>query len=456
MLLHPLAKIGSLLAILILLITTGPADCQEAAQWPRFLGPTFDGVAPGGNFRWTEKPELVWSLPVGDGYGIGTVADGKYFHFDAATVARGLSDERLRCIDLQTGETIWSKTQSIVYQDLLGYEDGPRSSPTVVGDHVYTLGVTGILTCRHVDSGEQVWSVDTNEKYGVVQNFFGVGCSPLFLDNRLIVMVGGSPARDQDIAPMRLDRVSPNGSAVVALDPMTGKELWKCGDDLASYSSPRPIEIDGKKLVLVFAREGLMGIDPELGKVMWRFDHRARILESVNAMMPVVVDDHVLISECYEVGSALLRVSEDSCQMLWKDPPGNRRSDWARQSFRAHWATPIVIDGYLYGCNGRNPPDSDFRCIDFQTGEVKWIDPRRIRSSVTRVGDHLVVLEERGRLQVVEPSPQELKVVAEWDLAVPDGDRPAISYPCWAAPIVVGDRLILRGTSQVLCLKLAS
>jgi outer membrane protein assembly factor BamB len=237
---------------------------------------------------------------------------------------------------------------------------------------------------------------------------------------------------------------------------MTGKELWKCGDDLASYSSPRPIEIDGKKLVLVFAREGLMGIDPELGKVMWRFDHRARILESVNAMMPVVVDDHVLISECYEVGSALLRVSEDSCQMLWKDPPGNRRSDWARQSFRAHWATPIVIDGYLYGCNGRNPPDSDFRCIDFQTGEVKWIDPRRIRSSVTRVGDHLVVLEERGRLQVVEPSPQELKVVAEWDLAVPDGDRPAISYPCWAAPIVVGDRLILRGTSQVLCLKLAS
>jgi outer membrane protein assembly factor BamB len=292
--------------------------------------------------------------------------------------------------------------------------------------------------------------VDTNEQYGVVQNFFGVGSSPFVLGNQLIVMVGGSPPEDQSIAPMRLDRVSPNGSAVVAFDRMTGEERWKCGDDLASYSSPRPIDIDGKTLVLVFAREGLMGIDPELGKVLWRFDHRARILESVNAMVPVVVDDNVLISECYEVGSVLLKVSFDQAEIVWQDP-ANRRV----QSLRAHWATPIVIDGNLYGCSGRNAPDSDFRCIDFRSGEVKWIDPRRIRSSVTRVGDHLLVLEERGRLQVVEPSPQELKVVAEWDLAVPDGDRPAISYPCWAAPIVVDDRLILRGTSQVLCLKLA-
>jgi outer membrane protein assembly factor BamB len=450
MCLHPTLTIGSQFAVLIVLITAHPAGSQEAGEWRRFLGASYDGVAPEGNFRWTEKPELAWSLPVGDGYGIGTVADGKYFHFDATPIARGQSDERLRCIDLETGNTIWSHSQAIEYQDMLGYEDGPRSSPTIAGDHVYTLGVTGKLTCRSIESGQQIWMVDTNQQYGVVQNFFGVGCSPLVLGDKLITMVGGSPPEDQNIAPMRLDRVSSSGSAVVAFDRTTGKELWKCGDDLASYSSPRPIEIGGKTYVLMFARGGLMAIDSEQGSVSWRFDHRARILESVNAMVPVVVGDHVLISECYEVGSVLLKATAESAQVVWQDPD-NRRL----QSLRAHWATPIVIDGYLYGCSGRNAPDSDLRCIEFETGKVSWIDSRRIRSSVTRVGDHMLVLEERGLLQVIQPSPEELKVVAEWDLAIPDGDRPALSYPCWAAPIVVGDRLLLRGTSQVLCLRLA-
>lgn len=114
---------------------------------------------------------------------------------------------------------------------------------------------------------------------------------------------------------------------------------------------------------------------------------------------------------------------------------------------RAHWSTPALIDGYLYAFSGRNATDSDFRCIDFKTGELQWSDPRRIRSSVTRVGDHLLVLEERGTLQVIQPNPTELKVIAEWPLD--------LEYPCWAAPVVVGDKLILRGDTKVLCMELS-
>ncbi len=334
---------------------------------------------------------------------------------------------------------------------MLGYEGGPRASPTIEGDRVITLGVTGLLSCRNAADGKLLWSVDTKEQYGVVQNFFGVGSSPLVLGDRVIVMVGGSPAEDQNIAPMRLDRVSPNGSAVVAFDLKSGKQLWKCGQDLASYSSPRPIALEGETLVLVFARSGLMAIDPEQGQVRWQFEHRAEILESVNAMMPVVDADRVFISECYEIGSALLRVDANSSKVVWQDPPRDRR----RQSMRCHWATPILVDGYLYGCSGRNAPDSDFRCIDFQTGELQWSDPRRIRSSLTRVGDHLIVLEERGLLQMIKANPKQLEVVAEWDLGLPAGKRPALQYPCWSAPIVVGTKLLLRGTDHVICLELA-
>lgn len=423
-------------------------------DWPRFLGRTFDGVAaaPIEDINWGAEPAFQWSVDVGDGYGIGAVAEGRYFQFDAVSQSPRLGGvERLRCIDLQSGKVLWTQTQPFQYRDLLGYEGGPRASPTIRGDRVITLGVTGRLTCRKTIDGELLWSVNTNEKYGVVQNFFGVGSSPLVLGDQVIVMVGGSPAEDQNIAPMRLDRVSPNGSAVVAFDLRSGQSLWTCGQDLASYSSPRPIQVGGETLVLVFARSGLMAIDPKLGEVRWQFGHRADMLESVNAMTPVVDSDHVFISECYQVGSVLLRVDGKSSQVVWQDPPRDRR----RQSMRCHWATPILIDGHLYGCSGRNAPDSDLRCIDFKTGEVQWSDARRIRSSLTRVGDHLLVLEERGLLQAIKANPERLEAVAQWDLGVPAGQRPALKYPCWSAPIVVGTKLLLRGTDHVVCLEFA-
>tara|TARA_R110002049_G_scaffold309268_1_gene519503 strand:+ start:4575 stop:6074 length:1500 start_codon:yes stop_codon:yes gene_type:complete len=431
-------------------------DRAHAGDWPRFLGENFDGVTTTSpeSIDWTAAPQTVWSLSVADGYGIGSVADGRYFQFDAVVKPQGdpqqyQSAERLRAIDLATGEQLWASEQPFVYQDMLGYENGPRSSPTIDGDSVFTLGVTGRLTCRDVSDGTIRWTVDTNEAYGVVQNFFGVGASPLMLDGRLIVMVGGSPPEDQQVGPMQLDRVSPNGSAMVAFDPATGKELWRCGDDLASYSSPRPINVDGETLVIAFLRSGLMAVDPAAGKVRWTYKHRARILESVNAMMPVVRDNKVLISECYEVGSALLEVTAKQCKEVWKDPPRDRRA----QSLRAHWATPVLVGDWLYGCSGRNAPDSDFRCIAFDTGEVMWSDPRRIRSSVTRVGDHLLVLEERGLMQVIKPDPAELKVVSEWNLAETSNDRKGLQYPCWAAPVVIGNDVLVRGTDQVLCLR---
>ena len=86
---------------------------------------------------------------------------------------------------------------------------------------------------------------------------------------------------------------------------------------------------------------------------------------------------------------------------------------------------------------------------------MKWTDPRRIRSSVTRAGDSLVVLEERGVVQVIKPNPEKLEIVAEWNLSEPSGGRPAINYPCWSAPIVIGNKLILRGTDRVLCLEMS-
>jgi outer membrane protein assembly factor BamB len=234
----------------------------------------------------------------------------------------------------------------------------------------------------------------------------------------------------------------------VAFDLQTGEQKWKIGDDLASYSSPRTMQIGGSNAVIVLARNGLIAVDAKTGRKLWRFDHRASILESVNAMMPVVKGNQVFISECYQIGSALLEVDQESAKVLWSD---DRRS--REKSMRSHWSTPVLIGDYLYGCSGRNAPDSDFRCIRFSTGEPQWVDPRRTRTSVTRWGDHLLVMEERGRFEVMKVNPKEMEVVARYDLSVPDGERPALKFPCWSAPIVVGDRMLLRGDQKMICLR---
>ncbi|TWU58416.1 outer membrane biogenesis protein BamB [Rubripirellula tenax] len=432
-------------------LSAGGAMCAHSQdEWPRFLGSKYDSTAAAPMERiesidWAKPPIYQWSAKVGPGYGLGSVAGGRYYHFDATDDSE---NERLTARDVENGNTIWSVTSPMTYRDMFGYEEGSRSTPTIHGESIFTFGVDGRLSCRDIGDGKLVWSVDTGEKYGVIQNFFGVGSSPLIVDDMVIVMVGGSPVADQNIAPMQLNRVSPNGSAIVAFDQSDGSERWRTGEDLASYSSPRTVTIGDKPFVIAFARGGLMMIDPADGTVHWRFDHRADMLESVNAMMPVVDGDEVFISECYQVGSALLKINADSFEPVWIDPPGDRR----RQAMRSHWATPILADGFLYGCSGRNSPDSDLRCIDWKTGGVQWSDPRRIRSSITRVGDHLIVLEERGRIEILRINPDKLDIVATWDLTQPDGDRPALTFPCWAAPIVVGDRVIVRGDENVVCL----
>ncbi|WP_039961267.1 outer membrane protein assembly factor BamB family protein [Rhodopirellula europaea] len=453
------------IVLTFVVISTGRAQSPlTQPDWPRFLNDDFSGSAkltesaPNSiaSLNWKSEPKFHWALDVGDGYGIGVVRGENYFQFDATN-----DSERLRKIDLATGAVKWTRSYPLDYRDMYGYETGPRCSPTIAelddesGDaQIFTYGVAGQLTAWSCESGNQLWTNSLNEKYDVVQNFFGVGSSPLIVGDQVIAMVGGSPDDQQALAPGRLDRVVPEGTLMVSLDRSTGDVRWTGGDDLASYSSPRTITIGGTEYLLMFARDHLWVLDPTDGESLGKVYHRADILESVNAMVPIVDGNRVLISECYDAGAAVydINVENDRAtfETVWKDPEGRRRS----QALRSHMSTPILHDGYLYACSGRNAPDSDFRCIDFATGEVKWTALDRRRSTATRLGDVLLVLKETGSLHIVRVTPDRFDELAVWELDFAAGDRPALQFPCWSAPVIVGNRMLIRGDRTVLCLAL--
>ncbi len=264
-------------------------------------------------------------------------------------------------------------------------------------------------------------------------------------------MVGGSPEESQRVPAGRLDMVQPNGSAIVALDKRTGKLKYKVGNDLASYSSPTVRRIGNRDVGLAFVRGGLLGWNVESGKELFNHPWRAKMLESVNAAQPVVAGNQVLVSETYEIGSVLLQLEGDTPQVVWED--GDRRST---QCFRAHWSTPVLIDGYLYGCSGRNQPDADFRCVRLSDAKVMWTERRHERASVLAVDGYLIVLYENGQLELIKPNTLKYEKVAGADMAAIAGKSglPLLDEPCWAAPVLSHGLLYLRGNSHLLCFDL--
>src|SRR4051794_9503681 len=273
-----------------LFVLLAPVLRAEGTDWPRFLGPLGTSVSTetGIVVPWPEKGlRVVWHKPVGQGYAAPTISKGKLYHVD-----RVGNKARLHCLDPRTGASHWTFDYPTQYRDHYGYNGGPRCCPVVDDDRVYVHGAEGILHC--VDTaGKLVWKVDTVAEFGVVQNFFGVGSTPVVEGDLLIVQVGGSPANSD---PRDFQALKGNGSAVVAFDKRTGKVVYRLGDELASYSSPVLATIDGRRWAFVFARGGLLGFEPGTGKLDFNFPWRADDLESVNASSPVAVGDKVLIS----------------------------------------------------------------------------------------------------------------------------------------------------------------
>ncbi len=423
-----------------------PSATGSGSDWPAFLGPNGDArsTETGILTQWPEEGlRLLWYREVGEGYSAPAVAGGRLFHFD-----RTGDRARLVSLDRRTGTELWSREYPTDYVDSYGYSNGPRASPVVDGDRVYIYGVEGRLRCHRAGDGELLWEVDTVPEFGVVQNFFGVGATPVVFGDLLLVMVGGSPPESPKI---HSGSVRPNGSAIVAFDKETGEVRYRTGDELASYSTPSLAEIGGRPWLLAFTRGGLLGLDPRSGRQDFFFPWRAKILESVNASKPVVAGDTVFLSETYGPGSALLRVRDGGYEVVWQDQPKSRN-----KAMRTHWNTAVHHDGFLYGSSGRGPGDAELRAVRLADGGIAWSRPGLQRATLLYADGHFLVLSESGELRLVEARADAYREVAVQDLTQlqKDDGQPLVRPPAWNAPILAHGILYVLGKDTLLALEL--
>lgn len=425
---------------------------KTGTDWPSFLGPDGTSVSSEKGIikPWPKQGlQLKWDYELGTGYGMPSISKGRLFLFD-----RHGSQARLTCLNSETGKFLWKFEYPTDYEDYFGYNNGPRCCPVVDADRVYTFGAEGMLHCVNVMDGKLLWRVNTKADFDVVQNFFGVGSTPVVEGDLLLVMVGGSPP-NSGLAPTMAQRG--NGTGVIAFDKRTGAVRYKATNELASYAGPVLSAIDGKRWCFLFARGGLVGLDPATGKTEFHFPWRARILESVNGSNPVVVGNQVFISECYGIGSALLQVKPGGYSVVWSDAEKRRN-----KSMMCHWMTPIHHEGYVYGSSGRHTDEAELRCMEWATGQVLWSQPDLTRASLLMIDGHFICLGENGEVRLLKVNPQKFDQVSTLEAVQTSGIGRSnvvplgalLKPPCWAAPIVSHGLLYLRGNDRLLCLEL--
>lgn len=384
---------------------------KPANDWPQWRGPHRDGVSTetGLLTTWPDSgPRQLWEVPMGQGFAAPVVARNRVVGFF-------LNDdhEHVVCWQADDGKEVWHCRYPASYQNTFG--NGPRSTPTIDGDRIFTVGGTGIMHC--LDSkGEVVWRKDLLADFNASNIKWGVSFSPLVVGERLFIHPGG-----------------PNGNSIAALDKQTGKLLWKNLGDEASYSSPLHATLAGQEQIVFFTAQNLLGVTPDKGELLWSFPWITNA-EGCNIGTPIIANDYVFISTGYGKGCALVKIDKEGDRFV-------PRKVYENNKMRNHFSSSVRLKDHIYGFN-----ENILTCLELRTGKVKWRENGLDKGSLTIADNHLIILGENGLLVIAAADPGEFKETARWEAP--------LKRNCWTVPVLADGKLYVRDQERMLCLKM--
>lgn len=275
-----MTKITSFLIVGLLLFSSITITC--ALDWPQWRGANRDGISQEAGIltRWTDgSPQILWRVPLGEGFSGISVVDGR-----AYTMFSDGDDEFIVCLDASNGQEIWRFRSDSTYYEAEG-GNGPRATPTIDGELLFTVTAHGKLYALNTADGTKVWSHDLQNEFGSKMPRWGFAGSPLVEGDLLLVEVGGTEER-----------------AIVAFDKLDGAVVWSNHTDSLGYSSPIAVTIGEVRQLVILTGTQLISVSPENGQLLWTFPWPTR--SNVNAATPVFVPpDKFFVSSGYGMGA---------------------------------------------------------------------------------------------------------------------------------------------------------
>jgi outer membrane protein assembly factor BamB len=383
----------------------------SAPEWPQWRGPDRSGVSSetGLAMSWPSSgPPAAWTISnLGEGYGSLAVRGDRVY-------VQGVlgRDSAVFCLDRRNGKNVWTTALAGRMEQDRG--SGPRGTPTLDGDRLYSLAENGELACLRALDGVKVW------RRNILQDFQGrnpnwlLSESPLVDGDHVIVTPGG-----------------PN-AGIVALDKTSGKTVWASRElsDNAAYSSLIVADAGGVRTIMGLTAQAGVGVRAADGKLMWRYERVAN--RTANIATPVFHDNKVFYTSDYGTGCALLGLTPQNVVVKADEIYFNR-------DMQNHHGGVIFYDGYLYGYSSQI-----LTCMEFATGRVAWKDRSVGKGCLTCAGGNLYVLSENNVAGLAEATPQGYREKGRFQI-------PDQGWPSWAHPVVCGGQLYLRNQGWLAC-----
>ena len=417
----PIVRLATGPLVLVAAITLSAA---HAGDWPQWRGPDRTGhaaVDAGAPSSLPKDLKPLWKVPVGGGHSSPVASATRLVYLD-----ENGSREIAHCLDLKSGKELWQTDYADVFRDEWGA--GPRATPIIDNDRVYVQACNGEFRCLNLADGKQLWATSFEKDFGV--KFLGSKANEgtasrrgnngtgVIDGNRLVLPVGGT-----------------NGASLVCFDKLTGKVLWKSGEDEAAYSSFMVATLAGVRQVVAFTADSLLGAELETGRILWRVPLKTNAKR--HAASPVILDDRVLVNS-HTIGLLCFKIAKDGDSF-------KATQAWANTDLKINLATPVFSGGHLY-CQG---PNRDFVCVDAASGAVKWTQTgfgagKKDYASTIAVGDKLLVLTEDGQLLLLAANPEKYTELG----------RLQVCGNTWSFPGFAAGRLFVRDGRQLMCIEL--
>jgi outer membrane protein assembly factor BamB len=391
-------------------VATPPVVAQAVAEWPGFRGPQRDGVVHGVQIKtdWSVSPPVkLWHREVGPGWSSFAVGNGLIY-----TQEQRGEFEVVSCYKETTGEPVWTHRDATRFWES-NAGAGPRATPILSGERVYTFGATGILNALNASDGSVVWTRNAASDTGAKVPMWGFTSSPLVVGDLLIVAAAGQ---------------------LVAYDTASGARRWLGPAHRDSYSSPQLLTINGISQVVLLSDAGATSVAPADGKVLWEHPW-----PGLPILQPAVTGDGgVLLTTGTMGGGAGTRLVAPA------QGPGawTAREMWTSKGLKPFFNDLVVHKGYAYGFDG-----SILACIDLKDGQRKWKGGRYGSGQLLLLADQdvLLVLSEEGELALVAAAPGEFTEITK---------VPAIEGKTWNHPVLTGDTLLIRNGQEMAAFRL--
>jgi len=377
------------------------AQVVAAEDWPQWRGPERNGASreKGWADQWPkEGPPIAWKAAVGLGFSSVVVSGGK-------TVTAGHANETdtVFCFDALTGKELWKHSYPAELGDKY-YEGGTTGTATFDGERVFWLSRWGDLFCFDAGTGKIIWSRQLQKEEEAQIPTWGFTGAPTVFRDLLILNIG---------------------EAGMALEKKTGQTVWASAKKDAGYSAPLPLERGGKWEVLIANSEAYLAVDPNTGKELWRMKWLTQY--GVNAADPVPVGDRIFISSGYGKGAALFKpASAGEPQVIWKS-----------KVLRTQLNPPVLVGKYLYGADGDTTEKAPLKCVEAETGTEKWKVPGFGSGALSVADGKLIALSATGELIVAPASPDAFK---------PTARAQVLGGKCWTVPVLANGLVYCRNS----------